>query len=372
MSIGAARAGAPCEYPRADFGPPVSFVDRFAALHLMSDQDKSSPRPSARITPARPAQSEESAGYMPRLPWRWILLGTLSVITVMGGYFMNERRKADRLRAQIVQVHEQELAEPARRYLEFRDKLEGWVTTVAATIPKNYADPRLRLSGLRSGKGLYLRLSAADATTRKGIAKGALAMEGDAIASCLGLAPASARAIWEKGTFLTPGWLKEARKNDSVMGLRVTDTVLARHIRADLPTVLNLMRSDWFMLVLQHGDDRRDQPVDVFLWDIRSGQQLLRGHIQASGVLMPVRVRSKDAPPAPRLSPSRLLDGAANDCSIAAQIKALAGLPLASVENVVPPAAAAPDAGATERSAPAATEPAPAAKPSTAAAPPPP
>jgi hypothetical protein len=81
---------------------------------------------------------------------------------------------------------------------------------------------------------------------------------------------------------------------------------------------------------------------------VRSGQQLLRGHIQASGVLMPVRVRSKDAPPTPRLPPSRLLDGAANDCSIAAQIKELAGLPLASVENVVAPSPTSSGAGATQ------------------------
>jgi hypothetical protein len=318
----------------------------------MSDQDKGAEKPRARITPATPAESAESAGYMPRIPWRWIVLGSLSLITVMGGYFMNERRKADRLRAQIVQVHEQELAEPARRYLAFREKLEGWVTAVASTAPHSHADPRLRMSGLRSGKGLYLRLSAADARTRKGIAEGAQSMEADSIASCLGLAPASARAIWEKGAFLTPSWLKKSLENDSVMGLRVTDTVLARHIRADLPTVLNLLRSDWFLLVLQHGADRREEPVDVFLWDMRSGEQLLRGRIQSSGVLMPVRVRTKDAPAAPALPSARLLDGAANDCSIASQIKALAGLPPASVEHVIAPAAvagaASSDAGVAE------------------------
>jgi hypothetical protein len=325
----------------------------------MSDQDKSSETPRARIIPARPAEREESAGYMPRLPWRFILLGMLSVATVMGGYLLNERRKADRLRAQIVQVHEQELAEPARRYREFREKLEGWVTAAASHTPRNYADPRLRLTGLRSGRGLYLRLSAKDATTRKGIATGALAMEADAIGSCLGLAPASARGVWEKGAFLTPEWRKSALKNDSVMGLRVTDTVLARHIRADLPTVLNLLRSDWFLLVLQHGEDRREQPVDVLLWDMQSGQQLLRGRIQASGVLMPVRVRSKGAPPAPALPAARLLDGAANDCSIAAQIKELAGVPLASVENVVAPRAGS-DAGTAQPGAtPTAAEPSP-------------
>jgi hypothetical protein len=79
------------------------------------------PKPKARIAPARPAGADEYAGYMPRVPWRWVLLGTLSVATVIGGYALNQRRKADQLRAQIVQVHEQELAEPARRYLELRD-----------------------------------------------------------------------------------------------------------------------------------------------------------------------------------------------------------------------------------------------------------
>jgi hypothetical protein len=289
---------------------------------------------------------EESAGYMPRLPWRWIVLGTISVCTVLAGHWLSQRNKAEVLRSQIIRVHEQELAEPARRYLELRGKLEDLIVGASSKAPDSFADKRLRLSGLRSGRGLYLRLFAKDAHSRPAIERGAANMEGDVIASCLGLAPASARGLFEKGAFLTPQWLKPVRKNDSVMSLRVTDEVLAHHIRADLPAVLNMLRSDWFLLVLQQGDNRRDDPVDVFLWDLRSRQQLLRGRVQAIGVLLSVRVQSKDAPGGPRLHADQVEAGSANDCSIAAQIKQLAGADLASVEHEPPVPAAAPTAPA--------------------------
>ena len=225
----------------------------------MTAQDKS----RTRLSAARPADGDEAEGYRPRVPWRILLIGGVSIATVLGGYFLNQQRKADQLRAQLVQVHEQELAEPARRYKELREKLENWIVTAAGKQPENFADPRLKLGGLRSGKGLYLRLSARDAATRKGIAAGVRRMEGDAIAACLGVAPASARGLFERGEFLTPEWLTRARADDSVMNLRVADTMLARHIKVDLPNVLNLLQSNWFLLVLEQGENRFDDPVDV-------------------------------------------------------------------------------------------------------------
>jgi hypothetical protein len=324
-------------------------------------------KPIARLVPARPAVDQESAGYLPRVPWRLIALGALSLTTVAGGYWLSQQRKAEALRAQIVQVHEQELAEPRRRYLELRKKLEDFVLESASKAPDSFADKRLRLAGLRSGKGLYLRLSAKDASSRAAIEKAAVRMEADAISSCLGLEPASARGLFEKGAFLDPSWIKEARKSNSVMGLRVTDNMLANHIRADLPAVLNTLRSDWFMLVLEQGENRRDQPVDAFLWDLRSGQQLLRGRIQAAGVLFSVRVNVKDAPPGPGRPEQQLEAATANDCSIASQIKALAGTPLASVEHepqdAKPSTAAAPAAAKPSAGAPAEAAAAPAAAP---------
>jgi hypothetical protein len=134
--------------------------------------------------------------------------------------------------------------------------------------------------------------------------------------------------------------------------------VLAHHISADLPAVLNMLHEDWFLLVLQQGENRRDDPVDVFLWDMRSSQQLLRGRVQAVGVLLSARIQSKDAPGGPHMTPDQVEVGAANDCSIAAKIKQLAGAELATVEHEPPPPPAAPSVPAAPAAAAAAPKPA--------------
>jgi hypothetical protein len=108
-----------------------------------------------------------------------------------------------------------------------------------------------------------------------------------------------------------------------VLSLRVQDEMLSRRIRADLPSVLGLTRSDWFMLVLQEGENRRDDPVRVFLWGLAQGELLLRARVQSQGVLLTTRILSKTTTQAPPIDPDRAHSGAANDCSIASQIKAL-------------------------------------------------
>lgn len=284
-----------------------------------------------RLVPARPEPDAERPAYMPRIAWPWVLFGVLGVATLTGGYLLKERARAGDLRAQILRVHEYELAEPAQRYRAFRDKLENWILRAAWSRPREYVDPRLRITGLRAGSGLYLRLYARDARTRRDIAEGARSMDADAIPSCLGLAPTSARGVWEKGEFLTAKWADQVRKEQSVMRLRVIDEMLARGIRSDLPGVLALTGSQWFMLVLQAGETRRDHPVDVFLWDVRRDELLLRSRLQARGLLVPMHIAVAGAPPGAR-APQALTTGGATDCSIASQLKALTGTPEAQVQ----------------------------------------
>jgi hypothetical protein len=308
-----------------------------------------------RLVPARPASDAEAAAYMPKLPWRWLLVGALCIATVAGGYWLKERQRADTLRAQILRVHE-ELKEPSKRYLQFREKVEKLVLGVAGREPSTFVDKRLHVPGLRSGRGLYLRLRASDLKDKKSLAAGAGAMEPDVIASCMGLAPASARGLWSQGDFLEPPWIEATRKQNSVMHLRVTDEVLARRMRTDLPAVLSLTRSDWLLLVVEQGANRQEHPVDVFLWDLRSDVQLLAARFKADGVLMPIRVRMAGAPNAPQLQPAdpNLTSSGPVDCSIAMQIKKLAGEEVAEVQNA-PPALVPPSMPAAQ--------PAPAAKP---------
>jgi hypothetical protein len=286
---------------------------------------------------------------MPRMPWRWIVLGVAAFSIVGGGYWLKEKRRAEQLRAEIVRVRDTELRETSERYVAFRDKLEGWILQAAASKPDHWADERLNLSGLRAGDGLYLRLPAKGKLTKKAIDEGARMMQPDAIARCLGLAPASARGLWEQGGFLLPDWVQDARKETSVMRLRVIDEMLARNIRSSLPTVLSLMRSHWFMLVLERGDNRRDGPVDVVLWDIRRETMLMKARVQANGMLVPVRIASKGIKPAPRRSVVFDSGGAA-DCSIAAQLKQLTGAPAAAMGFA--PDAGAPDGGVPDGGVP--------------------
>jgi hypothetical protein len=284
-----------------------------------------SPNKVRRLVPARPHVAEDSRAYMPRIPWHYVALGALSLIVVMGGYYLKQRQKAEQLRAAMVQVHQVELAEARDVYTKLREKLEGLIVNAAAADPKTLVDPRLHLPGLRSGNGLYLRLPLSAATTRAGIAEEATVAEPDRIATCLGLAPASARGLYEKGDFLTPAYLKKLEQQTDVLHLRVEDEMLSRRIRADLPSVLGLARSDWFMLVLQEGDNRRDAPVRVFLWGLAQGELLLRARVQSEGALLTTRILSKTTSRAPPVDPERVRAGAANDCSIAGKLKVLAG-----------------------------------------------
>jgi len=290
--------------------------------------------PHARLRPARPDSGGDRPAYLPRIPWVWIALGALGLGVVAGGYWLKEQRRANELRADILRVHEQ-LSDASERYLAFRTKLEGWIQAAASAQPRQHVDERLNLAGLRSGNGLYLRLSAADAKDPEGIDKGARAMDVDAIGKCLGLTPASARGLWERGDFLMPSWIDQAHAENGVMRLRVLDEMLARRIRNDLPSVLALLDSQWFMLVLQQGETRRDHPVDVFLWDVKRGERLLSARVQASGMLVPIRNAIGEGPAGPR-PPAQLTSGAATDCSIASQLKALTGVPDARMHAAVP------------------------------------
>ena len=226
----------------------------------------------------------------------------------------------------MLTLHESELSEVSERYLGFRRRLEELVMQAhEAGEPESWADPRLNISGLRSGEGLYLRIPADWADSSERIEGAALAMERDAITRCLGLAPASVRGLYEKGFFLTPEWVDQVRNEDSMMELRVLDDQLGRHIQVDAPVVLSMMQADWFLLVLQQGESRRDAPVDVYLWDLRRSRQLLRARIQGRGLLVPVRLRFEGTNPAPAPGRPDVRSGGATDCSIASQIRALTG-----------------------------------------------
>jgi hypothetical protein len=309
----------------------------------------------APLAPAQPEPEELSGrpGYMPKIRWGAILGIVGAVILAISFYQAREAQRSDELRRQLLESHERQLSTVSERYQAFRSRIERW-TMEAATAgePEQMVDPRLRVAGLHDGEGLYLRLLASDATSPEGVARGATSMETDALTRCLGIAPLSARGLYEHGDFLMPEWVEGVRDERDFLRLRVLDEQLAGHVVADLPVLSTLMQAEYFLLVLQQGENRRDAPVDVYLWDLREERQLLAARIQARGVLLPVHIRSlvPEAPAAPSPeAPPSMTSGGAHDCSIASQIKALTGEAAVAVSSVtVPPEVveAIPDAPA--------------------------
>jgi hypothetical protein len=300
------------------------------------------------LKPAQPEPEElaERPTYMPKVPWGIVIALVASIGTAYWFYTSREAERADGLRRQLLETRETQLATMAERYQALRTRIERWTMDAAAAgEPEQHVDPRLRIAGLHDGHGLYLRIRASDASSPEAIARGAMAMEQDAITRCLGIAPDSARGIYERGEFLMPSWVDEVQSEHDPLRLRVIDEQLARHVTADVPVVSTLLEAQYFLLVLQQGENRRDAPVDVFLWDMREERQLLAARVQADGVLLPVRIRSMvpEAPEAPRpdVAPSTG-SGGAHDCSIASQIKALTGDAPVAVSSPIPDPAAAP------------------------------
>ncbi len=326
--------------PETDDAPPAAEADTpegrsphrgadlsVEASHPMPADAAAEPRVPLR--PARPEAFEAGTrpDYMPRLPWRPFLLFGGLLALVFGGYQLREEQLREALRVQILRTHDERLSGLAERYRTFRGLIEQRTLEAAqAGEPERWVDPRLRISGLHDGPGVYLRLTLAQARSVEGIEDGARSMGADALVRCLGIAPASARGLYQAGAFLTQAWVDEARATPERIRLRVLDEQLARSVQVDVPAIATLLSAQYFLLVIQQGQSRRDAPVDVYLWDLREDRPLLRARVQGRGLLLPVRLRFDGVAPAPRPeTPPSVHSIGAFDCSIAAQIKALTG-----------------------------------------------
>jgi hypothetical protein len=252
-----------------------------------------------------------------------------------GGYLYREHQKAEALKSEIVGMF-QRLGPISGRYRDFRGKIEGRVMEVAdQDPPERHVDPRLRISSLHKARGVYLRLGARQARTREGIAAAALDLRADGIGRCLGVAPTSLKGLYEQGAFLMPEWLDEVEGTSGVMRLRVLRDDLARRAERDLPNLANVLQAEYFLLAVQQGQSRRDDPVDMYLWDLKRDQLLLSLRTRSTGTLVPIRVALPGTPPVLRQRPLRdtLL---ADDCSIAAQVKEAAGEPAMTFGSEMP------------------------------------
>jgi hypothetical protein len=276
-----------------------------------------------QLRPARPDLDDARPGYLPKLPWKWIGgLGTFLVLSI-GTCQIREKQEVAAMRANVLDVHRSQLGPLGSRYDALLAKIYRNTAAAASRKPETYVDPRLKLDALGSGQGIYLRLRARDAADPEKIASASLDVPKDAIGACLGLSPVWFAELYAHGTFLESRFIKQAETADSVMKLRVIAEELRQRTKRDLPFVANALKAQWFMLTLERGDNRRDAPVDVYVWDLRDDTLLLSARAQADGVLVSARIAVSGQKPGQYARGAQ--SGAAQDCSIASQLRAAAG-----------------------------------------------
>lgn len=288
------------------------------------------------LKPARPdVRDEPTKSYMPRLPWPWIggvgLFMTLSIGTCQ----IRDRQETEALRTSVLSAYGEQLKPIAERYQQLVDTIRTNTAGAAARAePETYVDPRLKLDALGASKGLYLRLKA-DAAKKPGeIASASLDMPPDAIARCLALSPLPTAELFARGSFLEKAWIQQAHDASDTMRLRVVAEELRQRSGRDLPFVSEALGAEWFMLVLERGENRRDAPVDAYLWDLRTNKLLLSARAKAEGTLVAARIAVGGVKPGNYASGAQ--SGAAQDCSIAAQLRALTGGASATFESKAP------------------------------------
>lgn len=243
-----------------------------------------------QLRPARPDPEGKRPSYMPRLPWKWIGGFGLFFALSVGTCQIRERQEVAAMKSNVLKAQDSQLGPFAARYNTLLGKVYRFTNAAGQRRPESYVDPRLKLDVLGSGKGVYLRLKAKDALDARHIQNGGLDMQKDAIASCLGLSPVWFPELYAHGTFLEERFTKQARSADSVMKLRVIAEELRQRSQRDLPFVAEALNAQWFMLVLERGDNRRDAPVDAYIWDLRDDTLLFSGSAQADGVLVSARI----------------------------------------------------------------------------------
>jgi hypothetical protein len=285
---------------------------------IMNDED------IPELRPARPEiEDAKRPGYLPRLPWRWIGGVGLFLALSIGTCQMRERREVSALKTSLLDAHRSQLGPIVARYQDVVEKVYRNTRGAAERKPETFVDPRLKLDALGSSRGVYLRLRVKDAHSEEQIRNASLDMQPDAIARCLGLTAVSFPELYAKGTFLSSAFIKQAEDADNVMKLRVVAEEIRQRSQRDLPFVVEALKAQWFLLVLEPGENRRDAPVDVYLWDLRSDALLLSARTQADGVLVSARIALSGTRPGQYASGSQT--GAAQDCSIAANLRTIAG-----------------------------------------------
>ncbi len=276
----------------------------------------------------RPVQYDEQGPrnkYRPKFPWKRVLVLSAVVSLILGAYFWRQKVRADGARADLRALHAEQVRPSLTELSALRAVIEDKTSQGGQGAAKRAVDTELRFSELHDKKVLYARVRAVELRSSEQIRQTLQVPPRDAIDACLGLQITPVSALYEVPEVLEAKWLSEADDTNDMLRLNMRREQLRLAIANELPPLQALLGPDYFLLAVVQGHDRLKDPVDVFLWDLRTDRLVLQSRTEATGRLITARSQIGDAPAggSPKDRPELTAD-----CSIAAHLKAVTSEPV--------------------------------------------
>jgi hypothetical protein len=277
----------------------------------------------SELTPAE-FEGAPKNRYRPGIPWRRVGVVALVAALIVGAYFWRQKVRADALRERIYTLHAEEVA-PVLDALESTSiELHTKALSAKTGAATRLVEAEVPLSALHDEQVVYLRVRAPELRDAETLAVAVQGEREDAIGACLGLELTKLSALSDVPEVLSAKWLARSDETNDMQRLSVREEQLRRAIERELPALRERVPADYFLLLVVQGKSRLEDPVDVFLWDLREDALVLRSRTENRGKL--ISVRSQIGPK----SDTARAEGdpiAVADCSIAAHIKAKLGEP---------------------------------------------
>lgn len=279
---------------------------------------------------------------------RWgRILGVVLVVAVgVGGYWANEWRKTNALRAQILQAYDRAVAAYRRPVARLDRRLADLVISAAAEPWRgDHHDPIFRVEALGKGRGIYVRVPRAAARDRETLHRAARRQHSDAVAGCLAVNPALYGRLLVLGDVVAPDFRKKILEADGVTRLRALDQDFVLRAQRDLPRLADVLRPDWLIAILEGGPaPTQGSPAgeaawagpEVHVWDLHRGRELLRLRPTLAADVVNVRWSGQGAVPSKAPTDPTVLN-TVHDCSIASAIRERTGEALLTVGGPAAP-----------------------------------
>lgn len=276
---------------------------------------------------------------MPAVPlhfWLWTAIG-ISAFAVI--YWRITQEQLASARSRILQKQRAMSVALGPKLFPFCDRVEGWARELAAPGVADFVAPDADLERIKRGPAIYLRLRMAQANNVKALRKAATSSLRDGFTSCLFVSPPAKqdpaagtqcrnadncspgqlcnewnvctepeqpynmRLVYRTLRVLSSDWNDELQQAPSELALNAYDRDLDAVAKRDVPVTVELLTRAKYAAVLLDEDpatglppavadsgeseaervQRADHFARVGIWDLQTGNPILRLRAEASG-----------------------------------------------------------------------------------------